>query len=273
MKNMQPLFDHLSTMTADRWRASFRDIEALCGRPPLPKSAYKYSAWWSNDPTLGRQSWAWLEAGFVSSDLSLSRLEVTFVRNKRGPSPRAVDAREERQLSRQTKRAVEPTVLDPSTFSQNPPTAVERANTVVLVSCVKRKAGTARPAKDLYISTLFRFSRQVAELKGGRWFILSALYGLVKPETVIAPYEVTLKGTPAGQRQEWARRVFETFRQTVPPDIHIVLLAGRDYTGFLIPMMRDSGHQISDPLGGLSQGRRLAKLKTMITALAGETCG
>jgi hypothetical protein len=30
MKNLQPLFDHLSKMTVDRWQASFRDIEALC---------------------------------------------------------------------------------------------------------------------------------------------------------------------------------------------------------------------------------------------------
>jgi hypothetical protein len=66
--------------------------------------------------------------------------------------------------------------------------------TIVLVACSARKRGTPCPAKDLYTSTLFRYSRRYAEQFGDRWYILSARHGLLSPEARISPYEQTLPG-------------------------------------------------------------------------------
>jgi hypothetical protein len=63
---------------------------------------------------------------------------------------------------------------------------------LALVSCVKRKASGPRPAKDLYVSPLFRALRTYAETSSDTWYILSAEHGLLHPETVVAPYERTL---------------------------------------------------------------------------------
>ncbi len=55
-------------------------------------------------------------------------------------------------------------------------------------------------AKDLYVSDLFRKARRYVEAKNCPWFILSAEYGLVSPEQVIAPYEKTLNHMGVAER-------------------------------------------------------------------------
>ena len=74
-----PLNRYLHTMELDSWRTSFEAIEAIIGGA-LPRSARKYPAWWANDERPGRQSWAWLEAGYRTRDVDVIGGEVTFVR-------------------------------------------------------------------------------------------------------------------------------------------------------------------------------------------------
>lgn len=60
-------------------RVSFSDIESLLAEP-LPESARKHRAWWSNDPTSGRQSNAWMRAGWKVEDVDFSAEAVAFRR-------------------------------------------------------------------------------------------------------------------------------------------------------------------------------------------------
>src|SRR6516162_8116839 len=86
---------------------------------------------------------------------------------------------------------------------------MDRSNgndSIVLVACCGPKLAEPAPAADLYVSSLFKKARTYAERRG-RWFILSALHGLVHPATVIAPYDVTLKKMPAQERREWGQKV------------------------------------------------------------------
>src|SRR5947209_6085596 len=79
--------------------------------------------------------------------------------------------------------------------------------TVGLVACSKRKAAGPRPAAELYTSPLFRKAAAYCRRHYDRWFILSALHGLVEPGTVLAPYDRTLLKMPQAERQAWAGRV------------------------------------------------------------------
>ena len=58
-----------------------------------------------------------------------------------------------------------------------------------LVGCVKKKGPVAAPAEELYVSPLFVGRRRFVESTCDRWFILSALHGLVDPHEVIEPYD------------------------------------------------------------------------------------
>ena len=76
---------------------------------------------------------------------------------------------------------------------------------VVLVGCVKGKLEWASrvPAKDLYVSPLWRSRRIYAERSGLPWYILSAKYGLLDPDDRIQWYDLSLGDLPAAQRRAW----------------------------------------------------------------------
>jgi len=99
--------------------------------------------------------------------------------------------------------------------------------TIVLVSCVSKKQNISLPAKDLYISDWFQKASAYARRIGDHWFILSAKYGLLPPDKVIEPYNITLKSLPKYQRQVWAKRVMQDLLPQIAPKDTIVFLAGQ----------------------------------------------
>lgn len=129
-----------------------------------------------------------------------------------------------------------------------------------LVGCVKEKAGIARPAKDLYLSTLFLGRRAFVESACGEWWVLSAAHGLVHPDTELEPYDVTLKSAGRSERREWSARVLASVDAQVRPvagdvfEIH----AGAEYREFgLVQGLRQRGCVVEIPTEGLSIGRQL----------------
>ena len=104
---------------------------------------------------------------------------------------------------------------------------------VILVACCGPKVAEKVRAADLYISALFKKARIYAERRGP-WFILSALHGLVNPDDLIAPYDLTLKKMPAQKRREWGLKVREQMERAGIVDLSLVSLAGNDYVKPLI---------------------------------------
>jgi hypothetical protein len=80
------------------------------------------------------------------------------------------------------------------------------------------------------------------ETRKADWFILSALYGLVAPDSRIAPYEKTLNTAGVAERRAWAENV----RQQMSPHLigrrHIVIFAGQRYREFLVPALLRDGY-------------------------------
>lgn len=92
MSKYEPLREHLRSGTATRWRASFADVEAVLGFP-LPRSAYAYPAWWSNDATGHSHSLAWLDAGWKTEKVDLQSQQVTFRKDANGAPQKRRKAR------------------------------------------------------------------------------------------------------------------------------------------------------------------------------------
>ena len=227
MANWSPLRDKLASVD-DRIQIAWADLDVLVGG--LPRSAYDHQAFWSGD----RSGWP----GFTTTDVRVGR-SVTFVRR---PGRRAGAAA---VVSR-----AEPVTV----------TGAGQAVDLVLVSCSKRKRATAAPARDLYTSPLFQKSRAHAEATGVPWFVLSAKHGLVSPETVLEPYDVTLSTTHREYRREWARRVLSQLGEACGSldGKSIEIHAGAAYATSLRPLLEARGALVSEPLHGLRQGQRLA---------------
>ena len=137
---------------------------------------------------------------------------------------------------------------------------VPRRKAIFLVSCVAEKHDRPMAARDLYCSDLFEKARNFVERQGGRWFILSAKYGLVPPEEVIEPYNETLKDKTADERHRWANEVVQELKPHCPRGTTVVFLAGERYREFLVSALREFGTSIEIPMEGLRIGEQLSWL-------------
>jgi len=134
---------------------------------------------------------------------------------------------------------------------------------IVLISCVSQKLPHRAKAKDLYISTLFKFNLKYAsKLSSDGIYILSAKYGLLNLEQEINPYEQTLNNMRANEVKQWASQVIEQIKKIcVPEETEVVFLAGEKYRKYLLSHLSN----VQIPLKGLRIGEQLQRLKALIT--------
>jgi len=80
--------------------------------------------------------------------------------------------------------------------------------TIILISCVSKKLKHGAKAKDLYTSTLFKYSLAYSrKLNSDYIYILSAKHGLVALNEYIEPYNETLNEKRGHEVKEWAENV------------------------------------------------------------------
>jgi hypothetical protein len=135
---------------------------------------------------------------------------------------------------------------------------IKRPQPIGLVACSRSKLDRAAPARELYISPLFRLARCYAEryYGHGHWFILSALHGLVDPETRVEPYDLCLQQLSSAERSVWGRRVARDLRDRFgATTIVLHLHAGAAYRDSIVGAVP---HTVEAPLIGLRIGEQLA---------------
>jgi hypothetical protein len=140
---------------------------------------------------------------------------------------------------------------------------------VILLGCVKTKATRALPAKDLYVSPLFRGRRAHAEASGKPWFIVSAEYGLVAPDEIIEPYDTLIGQRPLAERHALARQVADRLEAALGGlrGKGLELHAGEEYAQAIGPTLVQRGAQIVRPLRGMDQGSQLRWYRTRYGSL------
>ena len=134
---------------------------------------------------------------------------------------------------------------------------------VILLGCVKLKLDHRAAAKDLYRSPLWLGRRAYADASGHAWLILSAMHGLLDPDSRLDPYELALTDLSAGDRRNWGERVvralgrrFDDLTGTVF-EVH----AGEAYRRAIEPGVIARGGELDVPLRGLPLGAQLAWYK------------
>ncbi len=166
-------------------------------------------------------------------------------------------------LDQQSAEQPLPAITVPNKPASTTPSVLRTSSasdTVVLVSCVKSKLPNEAAARDLYTSAQFRGGRRYAEAVGAPWYVLSAFYGLVEPQTIVAPYDFTLNTLPIAERREWAEKVFDQLIRAEPNIGRVIILAGKRYREFLVPKLLARGVHVNVPMEHLRQGEQLAWL-------------
>jgi len=131
---------------------------------------------------------------------------------------------------------------------------------VGLVGCVKQQGGRAA-AQDLFVSPLFRARRVYVERTCARWYVLSALHGLVAPGAELAPYDLKLKSLSQAERRAWSARVLTQLEAEVGAldGLTFEIHAGASYTNEgLVRGLRARGAAVELPAAGLGEAQELA---------------
>lgn len=144
--------------------------------------------------------------------------------------------------------------------------------TVIVVPCSGPKLDRPAPAADLYQSAIFKHNRRIAEACKVDWFIFSAKYGLLRPDTLIEPYDMVIKHNaamikkarhtrtdlpPVADKATLARLKRAASDVLIAYDRRIYLM-GDNYCKDLPPAER--------PLGGMGIGKQVGMLSRMTPA-------
>ena len=79
MRKYAPLRDYLRSRTDSFWEAGFEEINEIVALPP---GAYRSREWWVNARhRRNGQAEAWLQAGWRTWEVDLSKKRVTFYRS------------------------------------------------------------------------------------------------------------------------------------------------------------------------------------------------
>lgn len=103
---------------------------------------------------------------------------------------------------------------------------------VGVVSCGSAKLQEAAPARDLYCGRFFRVCSRFVEQRSDLWIILSAKHGVLDPDKIIDPYDLSLRKMTNDRYRFWQ---LETRRQIEDlfPDATFLALAGENYRSIL----------------------------------------
>jgi hypothetical protein len=137
--------------------------------------------------------------------------------------------------------------------------AASAAATIVLVGCSGSKAAEPARAAELFTGAGFRKARDLAIRSGRPWYVISAKFGLLDPEEVIAPYDVYLPKQSPRYRSAWASWVVAQLGER--HGLHGAVIeahAGSAYCDPLIGPLAEAGATLMQPLAGLGLGQRLA---------------
>lgn len=130
---------------------------------------------------------------------------------------------------------------------------------VVLVGCTRSKAPAARPAAELFTGARFTKARELAIRSRKPWYVLSAKFGLLAPDELVAPYDVYLPDQSLEYRDAWGRWV--TAQLAARHELRgavVEVHAGQAYCEPLRRPFEEAGAVLRLPLAGLRQGEQLA---------------
>jgi hypothetical protein len=119
---------------------------------------------------------------------------------------------------------------------------------------------------EAYTGPPFRLNRQYAECFGTPWVVLSAKYGFIAPDLIVAePYEVSFKYPVTSPiaidrlRQQVKEQQFARYPV-------VVGMGGKEYRAAVEAAFADSPTRLVFPFAGLPLGKSLQAVKHAITS-------
>ncbi len=133
---------------------------------------------------------------------------------------------------------------------------------VGLLATARKKQNSPAPVHSFYTSTLFQKSISYALKYYDTLYFYNAKDGLLFPDTVMHPYDVSIRDFSHAMKEAWAGKVVnELIRLENPGRCIVYLHGGKVYRDFLEPALLHAGFSYEVPLRGLGIGRQLSWYK------------
>jgi hypothetical protein len=149
------------------------------------------------------------------------------------------------------------------TLHINKPRA-EAPSRIGLISCSKGKGYKVTKAQNLYKSARFQLAVRWAGKWCDAWFIISAKHGLVPPNQVLAPYDVSLAKLSHRARVNWGEKVVGRLKTVASLGCVFVFIGDDLYFKYIKEALKGTKIEIRVPLKGLSRGARVVRLRALI---------
>lgn len=141
---------------------------------------------------------------------------------------------------------------------------------VVLVSCSKSKLEGTHTAANLYEpSSIFRKRRELAQLRGDHWGILSAKFGYLQPWDTVEDYERHI----TDRSDVWAAFVLRDLRRNLEyyDADTVTILAGSGYIDPLVAPLESDGYDVIDFNRGKRPGERQQSLDAELESIKNQS--
>lgn len=143
---------------------------------------------------------------------------------------------------------------------------------VVIISCGKSKNKVSKcTANDAYTGRSFLLKKEYAELSNTPWFILSAKYGLIRPQRIIDPnYDKTVSS--AKDINELASKIKKQVSKY--PEFSVaedILFLGPEAYVKALNIVFSGNKNILHPTKGLNQGKSQKMIKSLLSSFLEES--
>ncbi len=106
-------------------------------------------------------------------------------------------------------------------------------------------------AENMFRSGLFKRAKHYAQTHAHQWYILSARYGLLEPNTLISPYSLTIDTLSSAERFQIAQQIMSAFiRHPLTTHDRVIVLAKSTYREVLAPVFQGRNIRAEYPLEG-----------------------
>ncbi|MHA1105226.1 MAG: DUF6884 domain-containing protein [Promethearchaeota archaeon] len=140
---------------------------------------------------------------------------------------------------------------------------------VIITGCSVKKLAKKAPARELYQGVVFKKVKDLAELLGLDFMILSAKYGLLHGTELIEPYDVVIKNKADILKLQ--EIVIPQLVQIEKDYTLIILIMGKNYRTVIAPRFDTKYKMIHDSRGiGALTSRLNIYLKSPLQALLND---
>jgi hypothetical protein len=133
--------------------------------------------------------------------------------------------------------------------------------TIFIITCSSQKIKTESPARDLYLSERFILAKKLADEYADQWFIISAKYGLLEPDQVVAPYDKNLKELSLQEYKLWSEKNIRKLDYCLTEKINFICLGEEEYFLDIETYLLRQGNTINIPFRHIEKDNRVPWLR------------